>query len=521
LELSSIVRVSGSGGDQARRLVLAGASGALLALSFPKFGAAPVAFVALAPLLLALRGASPRMGFLAGHVTGFVAALGILYWTSTVVAQFGGASPVVAGVSVLALAAAFGLFPAVFGLAQARLIAAFGPAAILAAPVPWVATEFLREHLLFGFAWCLLGYSQVDFVELIQISSVTAVHGVSFVVASVSAAAAHAMVEPDAGRRRRGLTWTAALLAGALTFGHVTLRGAWSAGMGFPVAVIQASIPQDQKWDPDLLLANIEQHLALSRAAAADRARLIVWPESAVGPAIDDHPEIRERLARLATDAGVFLLFGNDDHVRTAGGVRSYVGAKLIEPGGGLALRYRKMRLVPFGEYMPRLPLVGSVGPFERLVESVSDFSPGDEPAVGDVMGARVGAFICYEAIFPSLVRRFTANGAQVLVNVTNDGWYGTSSAPYQHFAMARFRAVENRRFLIRAANTGISAIVDPFGRVVARTELFETRHLAGEISAISDETFYSRHGDVFAWTVVGLAAVLAGAAERRLRSAR
>jgi apolipoprotein N-acyltransferase len=164
---------------------------------------------------------------------------------------------------------------------------------------------------------------------------------------------------------------------------------------------------------------------------------------------------------------------------------------------------------------------VGAIGPIERLVESVSDFTPGDAAVVGDAMGARVGAFICYEAIFPSLVRKFTANGAQVLVNVTNDGWYGTSSAPYQHFAMARFRAVENRRFLVRAANTGISAIVDPYGRVLAQTALFEARHISAEISAISDTTFYSRHGDVFAWSVVAAAAALLIAAERRLRAGR
>jgi apolipoprotein N-acyltransferase len=201
--------------------------------------------------------------------------------------------------------------------------------------------------------------------------------------------------------------------------------------------------------------------------------------------------------------------------------MRRYVGAKIMGPDGEIVTRYRKMRLVPFGEYVPALPFLGP-GAFpgiERLVESVSDFTPGSSPTVGNVMGVPTASFICYEAIFPSLVRRFVANGAELLVNITNDGWYGTSSAPYQHFAMARFRAVENRRYLVRAANTGISAVIDPVGRVVAETALFERRALLVDVSAVPETTFYSRNGDVFAWSVFSLTLLLWGWAEASLRS--
>jgi apolipoprotein N-acyltransferase len=176
-------------------------------------------------------------------------------------------------------------------------------------------------------------------------------------------------------------------------------------------------------------------------------------------------------------------------------------------------MRYHKMRLVPFGEYLPLPSFIASFLPVKRLVQSVSDFTPGTTASTGQVHGVSVGAFICYEAIFPSLVRRFPLAGAQVLFNLTNDGWYGTSAAPYQHYAMARFRAVENHRFLVRAANTGISAIIDPFGRELVRSELMERRALVGEVRGISELTFYSRHGDVFAWFVTLVAAAAAVAA--------
>jgi apolipoprotein N-acyltransferase len=193
--------------------------------------------------------------------------------------------------------------------------------------------------------------------------------------------------------------------------------------------------------------------------------------------------------------------------------MRSYVGAKLISPTGAIVMRYHKMRLVPFGEYLPLPEGIGRALSIQRLVDNVSDFTPGSEPNTGLVFSASIGAFICYEAIFPDLVRRFPMNGAQILFNLTNDGWYGTSAAPFQHYAMARFRAVENRRYLVRAANTGISAIVDPFGREVARTELMEERALVGEVRAVSETSFYARHGDLFAWSVCAVSAVSALAA--------
>ncbi|MBK5254900.1 MAG: apolipoprotein N-acyltransferase [Vicinamibacteria bacterium] len=492
-----------------RRLLLSALSGILLGLSFPKMSLAPVAFVALVPLLVALSGASPRVGLLCGEVAGAVQGFLLLFWVDEVVSRYGGASPLLALSLTLVLALAFGLFVAAFGAFQAHLGAAFGPRALLLAPFAFVTCEFSREYLLFGFPWCLLGYSQVDFPELIQVASFTAVHGVSFLLVSASAGLGHVLLARSPFERRLGLTLPALLISAALGFGHSQLQRHVAEDGSISVGVIQASIPQDQKWETALLQSNIDRHLALSREAVQRGARLIVWPESAIAYELDLYPEVRDQISALTSTEAVFLLAGNDDRVRDQAGVlRSFVGAKLISPAGDIVMRYHKMRLVPFGEYLPVPALVGDLLPIQRLVDNVSDFTAGKDPTTARAFGTSIGAFICYEAIFPSLVRRFPMNGAQILFNLTNDGWYGTSAAPYQHYAMARFRAVENRRYLVRAANTGISAIIDPFGRELARTELMEQRALVGDVRAISEMTFYARFGDVFAWSVSAVSAL-------------
>jgi apolipoprotein N-acyltransferase len=239
-----------------------------------------------------------------------------------------------------------------------------------------------------------------------------------------------------------------------------------------------------------------------------------VWPESALPFLFDRTPVVRAQLQRLVQEYGISLLFGNDDREERGDEPgRIWVGAKMLDPQGAVVLRYHKMRLVPFGEYVPVQSVLTLGGRFSaKLVQEVGEFTPGEEYAVGAVDGHPIAAFICYEAIFPDLVREFAARGAQLLVNITNDGWYGRTSAPYQHFAMAKFRAVENERYLVRAANTGITAVVDPRGRVLDRTELFERTVLVREVALLAGSTFYTRHGDVFAWACLGAAVALTAA---------
>jgi apolipoprotein N-acyltransferase len=412
------------------------------------------------------------------------------------------------------LCLALALFPSVFGWIVSRWARTYGPAAVLLAPVAWVGTEILRAHTLFNFSWCLLGYSQHANLPVLQIARYAAVYGVSFVVAAVSSALAFLVVERRRGPRRAVLLATASLLA------VVWMHGEWRLGQVPPeagrlrVGLVQASIAQDEKWDAAHAWANVDRHLELTRRAAAQGARLVVWPESALPFLFDRSPVVATQLRDVVQQYGLYLLFGNDDREeRGEAPGRIWVGAKMIDPPGNVVLRYHKIRLVPFGEYVPMQSVLTLGGRFSaKLVQEVGEFTPGDEYAVGPVDGHPVSAFICYEAIFPDLVREFTARGAQLLVNITNDGWYGRTSAPYQHFAMAKFRAVENERFLVRAANTGITAVVDPHGRVLERTELFERTVLVREVPLLAGSTFYTRHGDVFAWACLGAAVALTAA---------
>jgi len=473
--------------------------------------------VALAPLLVALGGTSGWRSARLGYVTGAVSSVGLLYWTALVVIQYGGLALPVGILVMVALCLAFSVFHALFGWGTARLVAAFGPTGLLGAPLLWTGLEYARTHTFFSFPWVLLGYSQQALLPFAQLASIAAVYGVSLLVCSVSALLALAAVDPRARARR------AALGSIALVVGAAWGWGSWQ--MGRPVAetgrvkvgLVQGGVRQEDKWVPEYASANVGRHLQLTERAADAGARLVVWPESAVPFLFDEDPGLAALLREAVRRRGVYLFFGNDDRERLPGQRRIYVGAKLLDPSGELVARYHKIHLVPFGEYVPLQPLFTLGGRFAaKLVQEVSDFTPGAEATTGVVDGHRVGGFICYEAIFPSLVRRFAAGGAELLVNVTNDAWYGTTSAPHQHLAMAAFRAIENRRYLVRAANTGISAVVDPRGRVIEPTRLFDTAVLVREVPFVAEETFYTRHGNVCAQAAAALALALVAATFRR-----
>jgi len=474
--------------------------------------------VALAPLLVALADTSGWRAARLGYVTGAVSSVGLLYWTALVVVQYGGLALPVGIAIMVALCLAFSVFHALFGWSLGRVVARFGPEGLLAAPVLWTALEYARRHTFFGFPWVLLGYSQQQLLPFAQLATITAVYGVSFLVCAVSSLLAYAAVTPSAPRRRAALAGVAVLLAGAWGWGSWQMRQPLRETGRVMVGLVQGGVRQADKWLPENAWANVGRHLQLTEQAAAQGARLVVWPESAVPFLFDEDPGVAALLKETAVRRRVYLLFGNDDRERSADGRgRIYVGAKLLDPSGALVARYRKMQLVPFGEYVPLQPLFTLGGRFAaKLVQEVSDFSPGSEATTGVVDGHRVGGYICYEAIFPDVVRRFAAGGAELLVNITNDAWYGTTSAPHQHLAMAAFRAIENRRYMVRAANTGITAIVDPWGRVSDPTRLFDTTVLVREVPFVAETTFYTRHGDLFAQACVALALALVLAAARR-----
>jgi apolipoprotein N-acyltransferase len=448
---------------------------------------------------------------------------GTLYWLVETMTTFGGLQTAVAAVAGLLLVAYLSLFPATFAVAVAHLSRRFGPDALLYAAPAWVATELGRQYVWDGFPWALLGYSQITWLPVAQLASVTGVYGLSLLLALTGAAAAYVFV----ARSSRRFIAAAAIAALVIT---IALWGRWRLhddsllGSGEPVrvAVLQANIAQDDKWNPALIDRIMDRYLTMSRQALGQGASFIIWPESST-PFYFEHDLLRGgAIRRLATEAKATFLIGSDqiEPVRPAPGLpkaeeRSYNAAFLVRPDGRIGAVYRKMHLVPFGEYVPLQRMLFFVKP---IVEAVSDFVPGTETVLLPVGTHRASTAICYEVIFASLMRQFIVNGSELLTTITNDAWYGTSSAPYQHWDQAAMRAIEGGRYLARAANTGISGFVDPYGRVLQKTTLFTPAVLVADLRFITDRTIYSRIGDAVAWLSLALivAALLATRFGRR-----
>jgi apolipoprotein N-acyltransferase len=487
---------------------MAAATGVLLALSFPKFGHPAVSWIALAPLLTALDQGSLRRAFGLGLFSGFVYFAGTLYWITNVMAVYGGLQFWVSVLVNILLIAYLALFPATFALIVRRLRLAFGHRALLAVPFVWVATELGRTHVFGGFPWVLLGYSQAGVLPIAQLASMFGVFGLSGLVAAVSASIAH-VVAPGARavNRYAPLGVCVLLVIAVASWGSWRVGGADWARAGEPVKVglLQGNVAQNEKWDEDKAAGIYANYLRMTREAIAQGAELVIWPESATPYRFRENHPTSEEIRKIAREARVPVLLGSDE-LEPGDPVRYYNSAFLVRPDGTTGGVYRKMHLVPFGEYVPLKRLFFFAGP---LVEAVSDFSPGDKAALLPVDGHKINVSICYEIVYPNLVRNFVLEGSELLTTITNDAWFGDTSAPHQHFAQASMRAIEQGRYLVRAANTGISGIVDPHGRVLARSGLFEPAMLIGEARYLRGSTFYARTGDLFAYVSAVLTLVL------------
>jgi len=473
------------------------------------------------PLLVALArtpGVPARRGFGLGLTAGAVCFAGTMYWTPDVMATFGDINgPLSVAIGGL-LIAYLALYPGLFGALQAAACGRWGHHALWLAPVFWVATELLRRYVLSGFPWVLLGYSQASVVPVLQLASVAGVYGLSALVMLASVSLAYAAVG-------RGRVRVLAPAAGFAVVAVVAAAGWWRVadgglvhqGAGLRVALVQGNIPQDEKWDAGHAGRILETYLSLSRDAAAGGARLVIWPESATPFYFDYDAAGNAALRSLARSTGVYLLFGTDQF--EPGPPRQiFNSALMLDPSGMMVAAYRKMHLVPFGEYVPLKRLLFFAAP---LVEAVSDFSPGTEAVVMPIGQNRLSTAICYEVVYPDLIGAFTARGSQLLTTITNDAWYGRTSAPHQHFWQAVVRAVEQGRYLVRAANTGISGIVDPYGRVVARSDLFERTVVQGDVRFLDVRTVYGRTGDAFAWACVAVTLLAAAALRMGTRGTR
>ena len=502
-------------GYGASTLALAVFSGTLLALSFPRYGHPAFAWIGLVPLLLAVvRTASAPRAFSLGFVAGVIYFGGTLYWIIEVMANYGGLARPVAWLVHSLLLVYLALFPALFAVTVAYLYRRLGPTGLLYAPAVWVTTELGRLHLFTGFPWELLGYSQSSVLPIAQVASLAGVLGISGLVALVNTAIAHGIMSQR--RRWEPVGVAAIVVLASIAFGGWRLRDASLVRAGTPlrVAALQGNIAQHDKWKPVLRDTILRHYLELTRRAAGDGAKLIVWPEAATPFSFENDVTRGEVIRALARETGTYLLIGST-YVTSDAELRYYNTASMVDPSGETTGVYRKQHLVPFGEYVPLRRALFFVSP---LVETVADFSPGSGPRTLPVEGQPVSAAICYEIIYPGLVRDLVVSGSRLLTTITNDAWYGRSSAPYQHFQQATMRAIEQGRFLVRAANTGISGIVDPYGRVLARTPLFETAVVVDDVRLLAGRTFYGRIGDLPAYTCAVLTAFVVWASRRRVR---
>lgn len=492
-------------------------SGVLLAASFPRYGHPAFAWTALAPLFIAVAleitrtaAQAPRRGhvFLLGWIAGFTHFSLTVSWVVEVMNLHGGLPIVVAWLVMFLLAAYLALYPALAAVLIGRAIRRFGTAGIWFAPLLWVATEWLRGWVGGGFPWALLGTSQAGVTPIIQLASVTGVFGVSLLVALVSAAAAAFVLTRDRRHIAGGISVLGlVVVVAALGTWRVAGGALVTQGPVLKVGLLQGNVAQDQKWDPAFRTIILERYLELSRRVISLGARLVVWPEASTPFFLEAEPVAAAPIRALASETRTPMIIGTDEYEQRADGDRMYNAAVAIGDDGLSTGGYRKMQLVPFGEYVPLKQLLFFVGP---LVEKVSDFAPGTDPVVLDASGVRTGVAICYEVVYPWIPRAFVAGGAELLTTITNDAWFGHSSAPYQHFAQASVRAVEQGRFLVRAANTGISGVVDPYGRTRIATPLFEEAAITHDVRLIRSRTIYSHTGDLVAWLSLLVAAWVA-----------
>jgi apolipoprotein N-acyltransferase len=446
-----------------------------------------------------------------------------LYWLVETTTSFGGLAVPVAVLVTGILVAYLALFPAAFALIVARIYRALGAPGLLLAPAVWVTTELGRQYVWAGFPWILLGYSEVTVLPVAQAASLVGVYGLSALLAGTSTAAA--LIVLDRGRTRWAFAGALALLLSVtVLWGQARLRSSALLTHGQPVrvGVLQGNIAQEQKWDPALRGEITKLYMDMTRRALSQGATFIMWPESSYPVFFEQDLMGGAAVRRLARESGATLLIGSDqvEPIKASADIREpasryYNAAFLVKPDGGTGAVYRKMHLVPFGEYVPFKNLLFFVGP---IVEAVSDFTPGTDPVLLPVAGHMVSTAICYEVIYPDLIRRFVRDGSELLTTITNDAWYGRSSASYQHWDQASMRAIEQGRYLARAANTGFSGFVDPYGRVLKKTALFEPAIVVEDVRFLTDRTLYSRTGDLVAWLSLALTAAALLATRGRAR---
>lgn len=485
-------------------------SALLLILSFPRIDQSFLAWVALIPLLYTVEGKGVYRSFSLGWLCGFVFHIGLIYWIVVVTTTYGKLSYPLGILVMLLLVSYLSLY---FGLALAtakfiEVKTAFKLPTTL--PFIWVTMEYLRSFLFSGFPWENLGYSQYHSLLLIQCADITGVYGISFLIVYVNTTL-FLLLQSIPYKK---IPFKEIILA-LIIVTAIALYGRWrlieinqitKASATMNVGLIQGNIDQGIKWNRAFREQAITTHQQLSIKALQQQTRLIIWPESSTPFYFQSELDYQHRIFEIISDSDTYLLLGSPAYELRDSRWRNFNSAFLLSPSKKIIGRYDKIHLVPYGEYVP----LKKFFPFiHKMVEGIGRFYPGQKISLLSLPECSFGVLICYEVIFPDLTRRFVKKGAQFLVNITNDAWFGKTSAPYQHLSMATFRAIENRRFIARAANTGISAFIDATGKIKSSSPLFTEALITGKIGILTISTFYTNYGDVFALLSTLLSAVL------------
>lgn len=472
-------------------------SGVLLAVSFPRIGHGYLAWVAYIPLIaFVYKSKNAGHAFLGGFVAGAIEIFLLMIWIPGVMLRYGGLSTALAWLAFGLMIGMLACFPAAGCAISKYLTKRGGEFFFLLFPAVWIVQEYAQTLFPFGgLPWLLAGYSQSDYLSMIQIADIAGVFGISFIILWTGAAIVWLAFHNGSKRSKCAPLIVAVLLiAACLVYGRIALNRWDNIESPFGAAMLQGNISFD---DTESVLAEKFQRGYVKMADKLNSAEtdLLILPESPSPISFQYDPSYRRTLEDLARRYSLGLIFNNIRMEETKEGTRYFNSAYFLDGRGVQTGIYDKIHLVPFGEYIPLEKLFFFA---ETITRDVGAFQSGKDYKVINIGGKPANAIICFEAVFPDLVRRFVRQGSRLIINLTNDAWYGDSAAPYQHFAIARFRAVENRRFLIRAANSGISGIIDPGGRVQGATGLLQEAISRGRFAFLDVKTVYTRYGDAF-----------------------
>lgn len=454
--------------------------------------------------MIAIRGEKPLEAFFTGYITGLLFFASALYWVSYVA---------IIGEVILALYLA--LYFGIFAVGADILLRQFPRPRIRYAflvSTLWVGLEYVRSHLFTGFGWALLGHTQWENLPIIQIADMTGAYGITFLIVFTNALISSKIKKKIKGfvPEPRYLALLVIMLTVTAIYGYFRMDEKFR-GEPLKVSVVQGNIPQVQKWDEKYADDILKQYVSLTAEAAKDKPNLIIWPETSVPGFLETDQKIFDTVSNLAKEVNTYLLIGTPSEAAPGRGPY-FNSAVMFSNEGKIVKRYDKIHLVPFGEYVP---FGDNIFAFVKTrYDMGEDYSPGREYTLFEVpfekeKNAKFGVLVCFEDVFPELVAESVKGGADFMVVITNDAWFMKTGAPYQHAQSSVFRAIENRINIVRSANTGYSCFIDQKGRITGSVKdakgekIFIPGFATAKIVPAKGKTFYSKHGDLFAWACI------------------